>query len=96
MTKEINQPPETPVEAPLGECLAPPSRLDLAAEVAELSIENKRYATALRKIAKWFGEFPSSGRTWDNGEEMSYGAAFGSKGERDFMRKVASEALERH
>lgn len=48
---------------------------------------------ALSKIEKWFGEFPPTGKTWATGEEMSYLAAYGSNGERDFMRSVAREAL---
>ena len=49
---------------------------------------------ALERIARWFGEFPDTGRTWDDGSPMSYGAAFGSNGERDFMRQLARVALE--
>ena len=55
--------------------------------------EFDRLRAALAKIAKWFGEFPPSGREWQPGEPMSYGAAFGSNGERDFMRQVAVDAL---
>jgi len=49
---------------------------------------------ALKRIAKWVGEFPESGRIWQDGSPMSYGAAFGSNGERDYMRQLAREALE--
>lgn len=57
-----------------------------------------RMEAALRKIARWHKEFPPSGHfypTTTNGEmtEMSYGAAFGSNGERDYMRQVALDAL---
>lgn len=51
---------------------------------------------ALERIERWFGEFPPSGRFWDEGDgrrEMSYGVAFGSNGERDFMRAVARQTL---
>lgn len=51
---------------------------------------------ALEKIEKWFGEFPETGRFWHDGvrqQPMSYGAAFGSNGERDFMREIARAAL---
>ncbi len=48
---------------------------------------------ALTKIARWHGEFPDTGRTWDHGTPMSYGAAFGSNGERDYMRQVALDVL---
>lgn len=48
---------------------------------------------ALERIAKWHGEFPATGRKWDDGTPMSYYAAYGSNGERDYMRKVASDAI---
>ena len=53
----------------------------------------ERMEAALRKIARWHKEFPPSGRTWEDGQPMSYGAAFGSNGERDYMRQVALNAL---
>lgn len=50
---------------------------------------------ALEKIEKWCGEFPETGRFWDKEktEPMSYAAAFGSNGERDFMRAIARSAI---
>lgn len=50
---------------------------------------------ALRRIERWFGEFPETGRFWDKEkqEPMSYAAAFGSNGERDYMRGIACDAL---
>lgn len=51
---------------------------------------------ALERIERWHGEFPATGRYWDepdNTRPMSYGACYGSTGERDFMRQVAREAL---
>ena len=50
---------------------------------------------ALAKIERWHGEFPDSGCYYDEHRTrpMSYGAAFGSSGERDFMREVARKAL---
>jgi len=53
----------------------------------------ERMRAALEKIERWFGEFPATGRTWDDGSPMSYGAAYGSNGERDYMRGVARAAL---
>lgn len=53
----------------------------------------KQLEDALRKIARWHGEFPPSGRKWEDGYEMSYSAAHGSNGERDYMRNVALQAL---
>ena len=55
---------------------------------------NKKMEEALRRIAKWHGEFPRTGEKHPNGEEMSYVYRFGFDGERDFMRKLAEEALE--
>lgn len=52
-----------------------------------------RLEDALRKIARWHGEFPPSGFKLEGGEEMSYGMAYGSNGERDYMRKIALAAL---
>lgn len=50
---------------------------------------------ALRKIARWHDEFPQTDRFWDDEhtQPKSYAAAFGSNGERDFMRQVALDAL---
>lgn len=52
---------------------------------------------ALERIERWFGEFPETGRYWDvpeNTQPVSYGACYGSNGERDFMREIARKALE--
>lgn len=56
----------------------------------------EKLEVALERIAKWFGEFPPSGCYWDEEKtkEMSYGAAFGSMSERDYMRALARKALE--
>ena len=63
-------------------------------DLEKLEADNLRYKTALERIAKWFDEFP---RVTDekNGTTMSYGAAYGSNGERDYMRQIATEALEK-
>lgn len=61
--------------------------------------ERKRIACAvhaLERISRWVGEFPETGRFWDepkNAQPMSYSACYGSNGERDYMRKVALDAL---
>lgn len=54
-----------------------------------------QFVEALRRIEKWFDEFPPTGRFWDDEKTrpMSYGAAYGSNGERDYMRGIASAAL---
>ena len=61
---------------------------------SECNISNqlKRYEEALLSIARWFGEFPP-GCADPSGRQMSYGEAYGSNGERDFMRAVAIRAL---
>jgi len=62
--------------------------------IAALKAENARYRAALERIERWFGEFPKTGRVClKSGDPVSYGAAFGSNGERDYMRGVAREAL---
>lgn len=64
--------------------------------VRRLEEKNAKLTLALKRIEKWQGEFPETGRFWDepqNTQPMSYGAAFGSNGERDFMRQIARDAL---
>jgi hypothetical protein len=48
---------------------------------------------ALSVVQKW--QLPSTGQFWDDDktQPMSYGACYGSNGERDFMRNVANEAI---
>ena len=53
----------------------------------------RRLRTALEKVERWFGEFPATYKTWPAGEPMCYSAAYGSNGERDFMRAIARNAL---
>jgi hypothetical protein len=55
--------------------------------------QSKKMSQALIRIRTWFGEFPRSQRYFENGNEMSYGEAFGSNGERDYMRRVADNVL---
>lgn len=62
--------------------------------IAELTARNERLREALGKVAKWVGEFPPTGHYWGNGEKMSYSAAFGSSGERDYMRQLAQKAID--
>lgn len=63
---------------------------DLPAEAAR---EIERLRAALQRVARWHGEFPDSCRQWPDGQPMSYAAAFGSNGERDYMRQIALNAL---
>ena len=60
--------------------------------IGQLTLDRARLIEALRIIEKW--ELPPSGRNWDDGRPMSFGAAFGSNGERDYMRSLASVALD--
>jgi hypothetical protein len=63
-------------------------------ERPKLLAKLERYEKALARIEKWLGEFPETGKLWDNGAPMSYSAAYGSNGERDYMRSVARAALQ--
>jgi len=45
----------------------------------------------LRRIERWFGEFPEA--IDREGRKVSYGSAYGSNGERDFMRALARAVL---
>jgi hypothetical protein len=67
-------------------------------EAAEL-IENlgqriTQLEAALQTIVEW-KDFPATGSFWGDEptREMSYSAAFGSNGERDYMRRVAEQVL---
>jgi hypothetical protein len=51
---------------------------------------------ALQRIERWFDEFPDTGLKWGDGSPMSFGAAFGSNGERDYMRGIAQQALAKY
>jgi hypothetical protein len=62
-------------------------------EVARLKMREDDAQYALQRIERWEGEFPATGRVWDDGTPMSYFACFGSNGERDFMREIAREML---
>ncbi len=57
--------------------------------------ELSRMREALERIARWHGEFPETGKFWDEEKTrpMSYATAYGSNGERDFMRQLALDAL---
>lgn len=69
------------------------SHEDLERRLALAQTRIAELEKALSRIAKWFGEFPVTGDSWADGTPVSYGAAFGSNGERDYMRSIASAAL---
>ena len=74
--------------------LGTPEEIRAAMDLKDAEISRLR--TALERIERWYGEFPATGRFWDdpvNASPMSYSACYGSNGERDFMRSVAREAL---
>ena len=58
-------------------------------EIAELKAENERLKEALTKINQW--QLPEA--ELRSGEKCSYGVAYGSNGERDYMRSIAYKAL---
>lgn len=56
----------------------------------------RKMEDALRTIARWDrSTFPRVPDTTRPGETKSYGVAYGSNGERDFMRQIALNALEK-
>jgi len=71
--------------------------LEWCAERAK-QLENKVdvMTEALKRIEKWHGEFPVTGKFWDEEKTRptSFASEYGSNGERDYMRSVASAALD--
>ena len=81
---------------PKGDAAPSPSSVDRGIEG-----ENERLASqvailreALEKIAKW--ELPVAGEFWDRDKKqlMSYEAAYGSNGSRDYIKSIAKSALD--
>jgi len=67
----------------------------LIAERDALAARVQKMRKALERISRWNGEFPPTGIFRKGADEtMSYGAAYGSNGERDYMRYVAGQALD--
>ena len=65
----------------------------LLTDYETLQAKNDALVKVLKQIERWDG-FPSTNETWEgSGKPVSYSAAFGSNGERDFMRGVAKAAL---
>jgi hypothetical protein len=64
-----------------------------AEEVEALQQEIKRLRKALEFVLAW--QFPATGKFWDDEKTrpMTYGAAYGSNGERDYMKQYIREAL---
>jgi hypothetical protein len=74
------------------------SRVSAVSPAHHLKEKVDRMQAALERIERWFGEFPETGQFWDDDKRrpMSYGACYGSNGERDFMRQIAREALQQN
>jgi len=66
---------------------------DHADEMDKLRARLEVAVGALEAVNGW--KMPETGRHWDDGEIMSYGACFGSNGERDFIRNLSREALDK-
>lgn len=62
--------------------------------LTEYANRAQKLVNALKIVATW--QLPPSGQFWDREqkEPMSYEAAYGSNGVRDFMRNVATQALQ--
>lgn len=62
-------------------------------EIEQLKAENERMRKALEVVANW--SLPETGQYWDDDKTrpMSYGTCYGSNGERDYMKSIATEAL---
>ena len=96
-TSEANQKTES-VSIPWAERVATMSvHPDIAnrQDIANMASEIMELRRALSVIERWHGEFPSTGKFWDQEKyrPMSYGACYGSNGERDYMRNIARKAL---
>ena len=63
----------------------------LERELSAARAEAERMREALEKVERW--QFPPTGKFWESGNPVSYIAAYGSNGERDYMREVARAAL---
>jgi len=62
-----------------------------ALTIDALAERAKRLEEALRIIEAW--SLPATGSFWKDGTPMSYGGAFGSNGEREYMRQIARVAI---
>lgn len=66
-------------------------RLVAAADAADARAE--ALVKALERIIAWQDKLPESGKFYSDGTPMSYSAAYGSNGVRDYYRQVAADAL---
>lgn len=70
---------------------------EAAAAITQRDAVIKELVEALERVERWNGEFPETGEFWDKEKTrpISYGAQWGSNGERDFMRNIARTAIAR-
>lgn len=67
----------------------------LERENSRLRDELEKKTAALERIERWIGEFPDAEIEWcGKKQRVSYGVAYGSNGERDYMRAIARSALQ--
>jgi hypothetical protein len=62
-----------------------------AERIEELEAENQRYRATLERIERW--QFPATGKFHEDGTPKRWAYCYGSNGERDYMRRIAREAL---
>jgi uncharacterized protein YukJ len=65
-----------------------------AMQLQPIETKTEELTQALQKIADW--EMPESGSFWDDEKTrpMSYEAAYGSNGVRDYIKEIAKQALQ--
>ena len=84
---------QVPFDVPRSVTVVESADLDRRLEAQLAASRNGKLEAALQRIVRWEGEFPATGKFWEGGAPMEYGACWGSNGERDYMRQVALDAL---
>lgn len=65
--------------------------LRIVALVAQQAARIAKLEQALLTVERW--QLPPTGKFWEDGSPTSYAVEYGSKGERDYMRRVAQDAV---
>lgn len=65
--------------------------LEAATEITQLRAQVEVMRDALEAVIRW--EMPITGKFHKSGDPMSYGHCYGSNGERDYIRDLATQAL---